>query len=127
MLLGLLAAAAIAAPQPSMAEDPDLRCMIAMSYSLALIDEGGAEANAEERSGLVALVMYYIGKIDGRIPDFDYAREVSRLVQTSGYEDTGLVKDLARCGQEAQDRGKELQELGKQIQDVVPLLEAQRG
>lgn len=127
MLLGLFAAAAVAAPQLSVADDQDLRCMMAMSYSLALIDEQGVEASEEERSGLVALVMYYVGKIDGRTPDFDYAGQVTRMVQSPGYEDTGLVKDLTRCADEAQERGRTLKELSEQIQELVPLIEARRG
>ena len=101
--------------------------MMAMSYSLALIEEGGIKADEDERSGLVALVMYYVGKIDGRTPDFDYAREVTRMAQTPGYEDTGLLKDLARCAEEAHERGRTLKELSEQIQDLVPLIGAQRG
>jgi hypothetical protein len=135
MLLGLLAAAAVAAQQPqsqaSMVEDSDLRCMVAMSFALATIDatieKDGAKADEEERSGIVALIMYYVGKIDGRTPGFDYAGQVTRLVQTPGYTETGLRDDLTRCGDDAQERGRTLMELGKQLEDLVPLITGKRG
>ena len=131
MLLGLLAAVAVAAqqptPPPSLGEDTDLRCMVAISFALATIDEGGANADDEERSGIVALVMYYVGKIDGRMPGFNYAEHVTRLVKTPGYVETRLLDDLNRCGDEASERGRTLQELGEQLKDIVPLIENRRG
>lgn len=129
MLLGLFAAgaAAVAAPQLSAADDQDLRCMMAMAYSLSLVEEKGVEASEEERSGLIALVLYYVGKIDGRTPDFDYAGQVKRMVQDPDYEGSGLRSDLLRCADEAQGRGQMLQELSEQIQSLVPLMEARPG
>lgn len=127
MLFGLLAAAAAMAqkPAPSLADHPDLRCMVAISFALATIDDGGIEADEEERSGVVALVMYYIGKIDGRMPGFDYAREVTKLIKSPGYAAGGLLDDLDRCGDEAEERGRTLMELGEQLKDLAPLLEEQ--
>lgn len=129
MLLGMFAAAAIAAqqPQPSDEVAADLRCMLAMSYALATIDEGGAKADDEERSGIVSLVMYFVGKIDGRMPAFDYTGEVTKLVQTPGYAESGLAQDLDRCGEEAIKRGQTLTDVGKQLENIIPLIERPVG
>lgn len=124
MLFGLLAAVAAAAQKPAPpASDPDLRCMVALSIALGGIEDGVIDMDDDEKSGIVALVMYYVGKIDGRLPGFDYAREVTRLVESSGYAETVLPDDLERCGDEAEARGQTLIDLGEQLKDLAPLVQ----
>ena len=127
MLLGLFAAAAFAAQQPvPSASDPDLRCMVALSIALDGIEDGNVKVPEDEKSGIVALVMYYVGKIDGRLPGFDYARQVTRLVQSPGYAEETLLDDLDRCGEEAEARGQTLIDLGEQLKDLAPLIQEGR-
>jgi hypothetical protein len=128
MLFGLLVAAAAATqkPAPSMADDPDLHCMVALSIALGGIDDGAIDLEDDERTGIVSLVMYYVGKIDGRLPGFDYAREVTKLVESPNYADATLVEDLDRCGEEAEQRGQTLIELGEQLKDLAPLMRGDR-
>lgn len=128
MLFGLLAAAAAATqkPAPSMADDPDLHCMVALSIALGGAEDGVIDMEDDERTGIVSLVMYYVGKIDGRLPGFDYAREVTRLVQSPGYAEATLLEDLNRCGEEAEQRGQTLIELGEQLKDLAPLMRGDR-
>lgn len=125
MLFGVLAAVAVAAsqqPGPAMADDPDLRCMVAMSIALGGIEDGAVKLEDDEKSGIVALVMYYVGKVDGRMPGFDYAGQVKKLVQSPGYGETKFLDDLNRCGEEAEARGNTLIELGEQLKDLAPLV-----
>lgn len=125
MLFGLLAAAAAAAqqPVPAMTNDPDLRCMVALSIALGSIEDGTIDLDDDEKSGVAALVMYYVGKIDGRMPGFDYARQVRKLVGSPDYAERTLLDDLDRCGNEADERSQTLIELGEQLKDLAPLMQ----
>lgn len=123
MLFGLLAAAAAAAPQPvpSRANDPDLRCMVAMSITLGGIEDGVIEGGEEDEAAITGLVMYFAGKIDGRLPGFDYSSAIATLVESPRYLEETLLDDLERCGDEAQERGETLIDLGERVKDLAPL------
>jgi hypothetical protein len=126
MMLGLFAAAAVASQQPGPSPaDPDLRCMVALSIALGGIEDGNVSVPDDEKSGIVALVMYYVGKIDGRLPGFDYAGQVTKLVESPDYAEGMLLDDLDRCSDEAAKRGETLIDLGEQLKDLTPL--AQKG
>lgn len=129
MLFGLFAAAAAATqqPAPQIASDPDLRCMVALSITLGGMEDGAIDAADDEKSSILALVMYFVGKIDARLPDFDYAVEVTRLVQSPDYAGTKLPDDLERCSDEAAGRGQTLIELGEQLKDLAPLMQGGRA
>lgn len=125
MFFGLLAAAAAASQQPAtpVANDLDLRCMVALSIALGSMEDGTIDAENDEKSGVVALVMYYVGKIDGRMPGFDYAGQVTKLVESPDYAERTLPDDLDRCGEEAIERSQTLIELGEQLKDLAPLMQ----
>ena len=129
MLFGLFAAAAAATqqPAPQIVSDPDLRCMVALSITLGGMEDGAIEAADDEKSSVLALVMYFVGKIDARLPDFDYATEVTRLVQSPDYAGNILPDDLERCSDEAAARGQTLIELGEQLKDLAPLMQGGRA
>lgn len=119
--LALLAATAL----PGSADDPDLRCVAAVSFVL------GASADdktldAEGVTGLTAIFMYYLGKVDARRPGLDYAKELGALMNAPGYT-RRLPADLVRCGKEAEERGAMLQRLGEDLKGAAPLTESRPG
>lgn len=124
--LALLAAAPPPqAPVPAAADDPDLRCVAAVSMVMGVMPEG--ETNDPElRTGLASIFMYYMGKLDARRPGIDYLAELTGLFERPGYS-RQLAADLKRCGAEAEERGRMLQELGKDLKSSVPLTQARPG
>lgn len=113
-LLPLLAAATSPVAAPVAADDPDLRCMIAVSFALGAASEKGADA--ETIGGMASVFMYFLGKVDARHPGEDLGRAFRRVVGQRSYE-RELPADLTRCGTEAEARGAMLKSLGEQLKD----------
>lgn len=84
-----------------------------------------ATPDAETTTGLTAIFMYFVGKVDARRPAFDYGTALIALMNAPGY-DRQLPVDLKRCGAEAESRGAMLKELGETMQRVAPLAPAAR-
>lgn len=126
---GLIAGLAAAAQAPQAArplsDDPDLRCMVAISLVIGTAD--GTPADSAEKASMASIMMYYVGRIDARFPGIDYVREVKRLVEAPGYMENKLAADLERCGSEAEARGKLLQDMGEELQRTAPLSDSSRG
>lgn len=115
--------AAAAAPAPT--EDPDLRCVAAISAILGVVAEKG-DADAETTTGLTGVFMYFLGRVDARRPGLDYAASLRAVMNEPGYE-RRLQIDLKRCGAEAEERGKMLKSLGEELQATVPLGDSRPG
>lgn len=130
--LALLAATVLVSPanqpapadRPAPADDPDLRCVAAVSFVLGASDD--KELGADGVSGLTAVFMYYLGKVDARRPGLDYAKELGGLMNAPDYA-RQLPADLVRCGKEAEERGAMLQRLGEDLKSSVPLVESRPG
>jgi hypothetical protein len=121
MILSSLAALALVAePRNAFSRDPDLRCFVAVLYAAGLMEE---KADAAMQAGLASVTMYYLGKLDGRLPGIDLKREVTTLIQLPSFE-RELPGEMIRCGKEAEDRGAALQEFGQYLQGVAPFLDA---
>ncbi|MBC2664542.1 hypothetical protein H7F51_03300 [Novosphingobium flavum] len=112
---------AVAAPKP--VDDADLRCVAAVAAMIGTLDEN--KADPEVVSGLTAIFMYYLGKVDARYPGLDYAAILTALLSAPGY-DRQLPVDLRRCGGEAEERGAMLKDLGERMKSAVPLNPATR-
>ena len=122
-VLGLgLAASASAA---EITREPDLRCVAAVSAALGIMGER-KDADAETMSGLTAVFMYYLGKVDARHPGLDYAPPLAALMNAPGYA-AALPDDLKRCGTEAEERGRTLRILGEQLKAMPPLVQRHAG
>lgn len=115
--------AVVASPLPP-AEDPDLRCVVAISYVMGAANEKGAAA--DELASLTTVFMYFLGKVDARHPGEDLAKGFSSVFAQPGYEKL-LPNDLVRCGAEAQARGSMLIELGKTLKSMAPLASSSPG
>lgn len=125
MILALLPLVAAATqPPPVVADNPDLRCMVAVSYALGAASEKNADA--ETLASMTSVFMYFLGKVDARQPGEDLARAFRRIVGQRGY-DQQLPADLRRCGGEAEVRGAMLKDLGEQLRGIAPLAPSSAG
>lgn len=105
-MFSFVIAAAAAAAQPSPADLQDLRCVAAIAALSALVDK------PDQKEKMMAGMLYYVGKIDGRSPGFDYGVHLSALVAQPDYTEKQLFADAQRCGDELKARGDQLQKIG---------------
>lgn len=130
-MIGHIATLAAAMLQPvaggsGLSEDADLRCMVAISLAIDGLEKDGT-ATVDEKSGVISIFMYYLGRIDARYPTIDYVAEVSRLLETPNYLQSRFRADLTRCSAEAQQRGKALESMGEALQQRAPIAETKPG
>jgi hypothetical protein len=97
----LFSAGAAAQDEPQTA---DVRCLLVTLKMMT-----AANTDEMKATSLVG-VMYYMGKLDGRQPDFDLESAVIAQIKAMTPED--VTKEAQRCGTELQARGKSLQEIG---------------
>jgi hypothetical protein len=109
-MMTFLLAAAAAAAQPTLASDPDLRCMAAY---LVVAGQAGEDKtmSAEDKGGIQSIVMYFFGKLDARHPGADLETAIQHVVQAPSYA-RELKPDVERCSAEAEARGNYLQSFG---------------
>jgi hypothetical protein len=107
-LIGVLSPLLIAAAPPTDAETTkDVRCLVAVS-SLA-----GSEDAAAKYAAVVG-AQYFLGRIDGRRPDFDL--EAAIKAEASQMTDAEIRTLLVSCGGLIKSRGEALEAIGKAIQ-----------
>ncbi|MGN6357839.1 MAG: hypothetical protein ACTHLU_10215 [Novosphingobium sp.] len=127
-MLSLLAASLLTASpaQAQAVDDPDLRCYAAVTLALVGMQES-KEADAATLTGLAAIIWYYYGRMEVRLPGVDYAAALAELTSRPGYVTRILPADGQRCGTEAEGKGKEMQEMGKRLQELAPALDHRRS
>ena len=124
-MLSFLAAAAAAAQTPAVPlDDPDLRCVVAVATVSSMAESSASE---EEKAGLIAIFMYYLGKTDARYPGIDYVAEIKRVIESPGYLEKSFAADVKRCSQEAMARGKALEDMGEELQNEMPVTDTKPG
>ena len=111
-MLVLLATVAAQAMTPTAAHDADLRCLFAYSFALGRMSEDPATTE-QQKTEVTTIVMYYLGKLDGRRPGTDLVREMNRITNDAGYLEKGLKPDIDRCGAEVTGRANYLQSFGE--------------
>ncbi|PAX07496.1 hypothetical protein [Sphingomonas lenta] len=111
MFAALLAPLLIQAA-PAASADPvkneDVRCLAVMAFATGNTKE-------QDRAGLVAGTMYFLGRIDARMPGLDYRAALRRLL-TDEASLKAFSTEAVRCGAILEKRGGELQALGQQLQ-----------
>ncbi len=105
-MFSFLIATAAAATQPNPADLQDLRCIAAFAGLSALAGK------PDDKEKMVIGMLYYVGKIDGRTPGFDFKGQLDALVKQPDYAEKYLLADAKRCGDELKERGDQLQKLG---------------
>ena len=107
--LGAAAAAllflAAAAPAPDAETRADIRCFIAVSSLMESEDE------AMRQAGSMAS-QYYLGRIDGRVPDLDLESAVAAELPI---DQAALQALMQSCGAELEKRGQEVVAVGKRL------------
>ncbi|WP_338467293.1 hypothetical protein RXV95_01680 [Novosphingobium sp. ZN18A2] len=109
--LPLMAAAASAATAAPVADLnlADTKC-IAVIAAIA-----SREDDPLRKSGLASGMMYYIGRVDGRTPGYDYAGEITRLFGDKSFVENEFEGEANRCGNEMTAKGKEVRAFGQAL------------
>jgi len=110
MIVGLVAAAALAGVDPAI--ESDLRCMGVFAIAVAH-SEGMTES---EKSGVIGAMMFYVGRIEGRQPDFPTMESLRELTTTQTYR-TEIQADAERCSAEMKAKAGKLSAFGKIIKE----------
>jgi hypothetical protein len=108
----VLMALAIAPPSNASAQSEttqaDLRCLVAIMESAALIDK------AMPGSSAVA-AMYYLGKVDADDPNLDLEAAMRDTISKMNSKDVG-TEDM-RCGLKLTERGQAMKTIGQHLSD----------
>lgn len=105
MIFPVIAAAAAAAV-PATADMQDLRCVAAFAAM------SNFATKQDDKTKLLAGMLYYIGKLDGRSPGFDLDGQLTLLVDQPDYVTRQLGGDVERCAEEVKQRGNQLEAIG---------------
>lgn len=127
-MISLFAAAALAAApiQQAAADDPDVRCYTAVTMSLAGLKESG-KLDAATETGLTAIIWYYYGRMEVRLPGADFAAAMATMLSRPGYLSHELSADGQRCAAEAEAKGNDMQKMGQRLQDLSRQLDQRAG
>ena len=113
-MFSFVIAAAAAAAQPNPADLQDLRCIASIGALSAMVDK------PDQKEKLLAGMLYFVGKIDGRSPGFDYQGQLTAIMAQPGYVEKELFADAQRCGDELKARGDQLQKIGNALGSKKP-------
>src|SRR5215210_8023372 len=113
MLVPMLAAAAAGTPSP--ADVSDVRCITVFS-SMAGDAIPGVQLTEEQKGGLTSLVMYYVGKLEGRGNGINIELALLRELAPEDALDRLVREDFPRCGKETEMQGSMLSDLGKRLE-----------
>jgi hypothetical protein len=109
-ILTLMAATAATTMQPGSALEKDVRCVAAV----ALAGEK-AKKDGEDQSGMMMILMFYVGKIEGEAPGFDLAKGLSKVIDAPDYETQAMPADLIRCAGEMEQQGGKLESVAEAL------------
>ena len=106
VLAGALTLSSVQAPAQDAETIADVRCVI-VGMKLA-----GMTDSTQQTSGMM-LSMYYIGRLDGRVPELDIESLMIKEIDTMTTADYG--SEAKRCGASLADRGKGITRIGKDM------------
>ncbi len=106
VLAGALTLSSAQAPAQDAETIADVRCLIVgMKFA------GMAEPT--QHSAGMMLSMYYIGRLDGRVPKLDIEELMIKEISTMTTSDYG--SEAKRCGAGLTDKGQEITRIGKDM------------
>ncbi|MCC6927161.1 hypothetical protein [Novosphingobium sp.] len=109
-VLSLMAAAAAVTMTPGSQLEKDVHCVAAIALS------GDRLEKEEDKSSLITMMFYYLGRIAGEAPGFDLAGALTRVAEIPNYETQAMPADLIRCAGEMEQVGAELEAVGKALE-----------
>jgi hypothetical protein len=126
-MLSLLAALTLAAQPapPKLSEDADFQCLAIVAITLATTPKQSAE-DLKAVTGLTAVFMYYLGRLDVRYPDLDFTAAFKSLDADPGFA-SRFAREAERCSNDAERRSKELQDMGRTLQALPPAMPGKVG
>ena len=86
----------------------DIRCVV-VGMKLA-----GVASSADQSRGFL-LTLYYIGRLDGRVPKLDI--ENLLIAETSKMTSSDDAEEAKRCGAALVDKGEQIAKIGKDLID----------
>jgi len=109
-LLTVLAGALTLSSAQAPAQDPetiaDVRCLIVGMKFVGMTDP------TQQSAGMM-LSMYYIGRLDGRVPKLDIEELMIKQISAMTTADYG--SEAKRCGASLTDKGQEITRIGKDM------------
>lgn len=109
-ILTLMAAAAATVMQPGSMLEKDVRCVAALAIATDKASEDGKDQN-----GLIMMMLFYVGKIEGEAPGYDLANGLNQVAAIPRYEEEGMLTDLNRCAGEMEQQAKKLDAVVKNL------------
>jgi hypothetical protein len=106
LLLGALTLSAAQARAQDAETTADVRCVI---VGIRLYQQPGTS----EQSAGAMLSMYYLGRLDGRVPKLDL--EEALIKEAGIMADSDYGAEAKRCGASLTDKGQEMVRIGKDI------------
>jgi hypothetical protein len=106
LLLGALALCSAQARAQDADTTADVRCVI---VGTRLLQQPGAT----EQSAGAMLTMYYIGRLDGRVPKLDL--EEALIKEASIMTGSDYAAEAKRCGASLTAKGQEITRIGKDM------------
>lgn len=110
--LDLVLAPLLIASPPNNATQDDLQCI---AVAAAAVGMQGDKIDPTVAAGLVGGMMYFLGRIEGREPAYDFDRNFNALLSRPDI-DKILAANAARCGAIMEERGDRLVNLGQGVQ-----------
>lgn len=87
----------------------DLKCVAALTRMNHEIDN-------QKDDSLTAIMLYFLGKIDGRTPGFDFGSAIEIVIADPLYN---AEREALRCASEMVERGEALVEIGSATEPAV--------
>jgi len=106
VLVGALTLSSVQAPAQDAETIADVRCVIVGMKLVGIADP------TQQSAGMM-LSMYYIGRLDGRVPKLDIEELMIKEISTMTTSDYG--SEAKRCGASLTDKGQEITRIGKDM------------
>jgi hypothetical protein len=111
MLASLLFATAL--PPLAVQDQLDLNCVAVVMITAS---SGQYASDPKIQEGLSANLMYYVGKLEGRDPNFQLQERLFPLLLDPKFMAEIVPDERKRCGSEMIARGRALSEMGRAMQ-----------
>jgi len=109
-ILTLMAAAAATTMTPGSVLEKDVHCVAAIA-----ITGDKAKQDDKDQNGMMMMLLFYLGKIEGEAPNFDLVKGLGKVAAIPNYETQVLPADLIRCAGEMEQQANRLDAVAKAL------------